>query len=84
MRTPLFSLKIKKNDAKGLRVGVVVGKSVEKTAAKRNFWKRQAKSVLHDAIRGNQDIILIVQPGVRTATRKEFRDALAKSAKSIR
>jgi len=81
MRTPMFSLKTKSNEGKGLRIGIVIGKSVEKTAVKRNFWKRQARSVFQALPGGDHDVMLVVYPGVRTATRKQFRDALARSMK---
>jgi ribonuclease P protein component len=84
VRTPLFSLKVKKNDDKGTRIGVVVGKSVEKTAVKRNFWKRQARAILQSVCKGNYDVMLVVQPGVRASTRKQFREALEKSLRNGR
>ena len=84
VRTPWFLLKTKKNDGKGARIGVVAGKSVEKTAVKRNFWKRQSRAVLQSVLHGDQDALVIVYPGVRAATRKQFRDALMKTAKQYR
>jgi ribonuclease P protein component len=76
--TPLFLLKIKKNVTEKARIGVVIGKSVHKTAVKRNFWKRQAKSALTAFAKDGFDFLLIFSPAAASATRKEFRDAVAR------
>ena len=76
-RTPFFSLKMKTNKAGGPRIGVIVGKSVHKTAVRRNFWKRQARSVLQSLVSGERDVILIMQPQANAMTKKKFREALA-------
>lgn len=76
--TPFFLLKIKKNFYKTARVGIVVGASVEKTAVKRNFWKRQARTELGLRAPGGHDILMIVSPNVRRATKKQFREGIIK------
>ena len=72
--TPFFLLKIKKNSYKTTRVGIVVGVSVSKTAAKRNFWKRQARAELTLRAVSGSDILMMVSPNVRRLTKKQFRE----------
>ena len=79
VRTPFFSLKTKGNQSKNIRLGIVVGKSVEKTAVKRNFWKRQARAILGKSVPPGNDAIIILQPGVRELTKKQFHEALIKA-----
>ncbi len=65
-----------------VRIGVVAGKSVHKSAAKRNFWKRQAKAALlslanreHGGGKG-MDILMILSAGVNGLTKKRFQEEL--------
>ena len=74
LSTPFFLLKIKKNSYKTTRVGIVVGVSVSKTAAKRNFWKRQARAELTLRAVSGSDILMMVSPNVRRLTKKQFRE----------
>lgn len=82
-RTPFFSLKIKSNGEKGSRVGIIAGKNVHKTAAKRNFWKRQASAILAALIRGDHDAILIIQARVNELSRQQFRDEIKKAVREL-
>jgi len=77
--TPFFLLKIKKNSYKAARIGVVVGVSVNKTAVKRNFWKRQARAEIALRATGGNDILMMVSPNVRCLTKKQFRKEVAKA-----
>jgi ribonuclease P protein component len=77
--TPFFLLKIKKNSYKTTRVGVVVGVSVNKAAAKRNFWKRQARAEIVLRAASGNDILMMVSPNVRRLTKKQFREEVAKA-----
>ena len=77
--TPFFLLKVKSNSGEGLRVGAVVGKSVHKTAVKRNFWKRQISATLAAQAVGGSDILIIVLPGVGRLTKEQFRGELVKA-----
>jgi ribonuclease P protein component len=80
--TPFFLLKIKNNPLRNVRVGVVVGRSVHKTAVKRNFWKRQAfTGIAAHATVGN-DILMIVSPGADRLTKKQFKEALSKAMRN--
>lgn len=74
---------MKPNDEKGARIGVIVGKSVHKTAVKRNFWKRQARSVLQASVRSDHDAILILHPQVSAVAKKIFREELERAVKSF-
>lgn len=82
--TPYFSLKSKKNSSGRARVGVVAGISVHKTAAKRNFWKRQARVGLAKLGRADTDTLIILSPGVTKLTKKKFQEELAAAAKKLR
>ncbi len=79
VRTPYFSLKEKENGRKKTRIGVVVNTAVGKTAAKRNFWKRQAKASLL-AIK-NKDVLMVLFPSVNTLTKKQFRTSVREAIK---
>lgn len=77
--TPFFLLKIKKNQKECARIGMVVGKSVHKTAVKRNFWKRQARAVLTAHIMGGNDILIIVSSTINRLAKKQFKEELLKA-----
>jgi ribonuclease P protein component len=77
--TPFFLFKIKKNSYTTPRVGVVVGVSVNKAAAKRNFWKRQARAEIALRATGGNDLLIMVSPNVRRLTKKQFREEIAKT-----
>ena len=77
--TPFFLLKIKKNSFKTTRVGIVVGISVNKTAVKRNFWKRQARAEITLLASAGSDILMMVSPNARRLTKKQFREEVAKA-----
>ncbi len=75
--TPYFLLKRRRNGGTRRRIGVVIGVAAAKTAARRNFWKRQAREALSAAIPANRaapdDLLLIFSPKVSRITKKEFR-----------
>jgi ribonuclease P protein component len=86
--TPYFSLKVKKNSLPTNRIGVIVGKSVDKRATQRNFWERQAKTQLllaptlaSDAPLGGKDLALMIFPKVRALTKADFIKELQKTIK---
>jgi len=66
------------------RIGVVVSMAVHKSAAKRNFWKRQAKAILrqNEDARG-LDLLLIFSPKVNELTKKQFREKLGAAVKNV-
>jgi ribonuclease P protein component len=84
IRTPYFLLKAKKNNTAKNRIGVVVGVAVHKSAAKRNFWKRQAKTQLMKLNENGYDILLIPNAKVNGLTRKEFGAVLTDATKRIK
>ena len=57
-------------------IGVIAGVAVHKNAARRNFWKRQSKSVLQELGSSKKDFLLILLPEVNTLTRMKFRKLL--------
>lgn len=83
IRTPYFSFKTKKNNLTAGRVGVVVGKSVHKTAVARNFLKRQAKEIVSKAVRPGNDLLIIFSPAVNTLTKHQLREALIGAARRL-
>lgn len=78
-RTPYFLLKMKPNGGKGMRAGIVAGKSVHKTAARRNFWKRQARAGLVRTVRGDRDVLLVLNTKVNGLTRRQFQESLVRA-----
>lgn len=83
-RTPFFLLKTKKNDVGYPRIGIVVGKSVFKEAAKRNFWKRQAKAIFLTKAQGGNDLLIIFVPNKSKLTKKQFQEDLAAAIGNIK
>jgi RNase P protein component len=83
IRTPHFSLKFKDNDTGVNRIGVVVGKSVDRRAVRRNFWERQAKVQLLKAPKLKKDILLVLFPKVTTLTKKQFAEELKKTLSTL-
>jgi ribonuclease P protein component len=81
--TPYFLLKTKKNTGDIMRIGVVAGKAVHKTAVKRNFWKRQAKTGLSSIIKKGIDILMVLSANVNKATKKQFQEELKKAIAKI-
>jgi ribonuclease P protein component len=78
MATPFFSLKTKNNLLSVNRIGVVVGKAVDKRATRRNFWKRIAKAELLRLPGGGRDIVMTLSPRVKALTKQDFKSALSK------
>jgi ribonuclease P protein component len=75
--TPYFLIKA---GGKKKGIAVVVGLAVEKSAVKRNFWKRQTKAVLASAITSGRDVVAILSPKVKTLTKKQFKKILMDAA----
>jgi ribonuclease P protein component len=80
VRTPYFLLKVKNNFERAVRIGIVVGIAVHKSAVKRNFWKRQAKTALAAGGVG-RDFLLLISPKVNELTKKQFRERLSEAMK---
>jgi ribonuclease P protein component len=83
VRTPHFSLKFKDNGTGVNRIGVVVGKSVDKRAVRRNFLERQAKTALLKAPQDGKDLIITLFPKTNALTKKEFTNELKKILNTI-
>jgi ribonuclease P protein component len=91
LRSPYFSVKVKKNDLVSSsaasavppanRIAVVVGKSVDKRAVRRNFWKRQAKMQLLKLPPTGTDFILTIYPKTNTLTKEQFAAEIKKILK---
>ncbi len=65
-------------------MGIVVGKNVHKSAAKRNFWKRQAKAALLRGSLPPEDFLMILMPKVNTLTRRQFQLEVEKAIRVIK
>lgn len=78
--TPFFALKAKDNAGGGIKIGVVANTSFHKSAAKRNFWRRQAKAALLTFKKENKNFLLVLFPRTNTLTKKQFREKLSGAA----
>lgn len=90
IETPFFSVRAKNNSLKEDRFGVVIGTHSVKNATRRNFWRRQAKSVFLSVTQKkqptkNQKIdILVVFRAHHTPLRKNvFKNALSDAIISL-
>jgi len=81
--TPYFSIKVKKNSTGENRFGVVVGVSSIKSAARRNFWRRRAKSVLVATPVKGFDVLVIFRSRVETLSLDVFRKMLSGAISSL-
>jgi ribonuclease P protein component len=75
-KTPYFSLKAKANNLSTRRIGVIISTAAVKSAVRRNFWKRQAKSILSDRSRQGIDVLLVFFRQADALTKSEFRKEL--------
>ena len=78
-KTPCFSLKAKKNNLSHNRIAVVIGASAEKSAVRRNFWKRHAKRIFLKFPPVGKDFILIFSKRARELKKEEFEDELVRT-----
>jgi ribonuclease P protein component len=90
VETPYFSVRAKKNSFKKDRFGVVVSTHSLKSATRRNFWRRQAKSVFLSVSQKRQSVpqknfdILVVFRFRNTLPQKNvFRKTLSDAIISI-
>ena len=64
------------------RIGAVIGVAAEKSAVRRNFWKRQAKTVLMARVGfsgkqdGGKDFVVIFSKKIKGLTKEEFKKEL--------
>lgn len=82
--TPFFSLKTKENAVGVNRIGVVIGKSVDKRATQRNFWERQAKSNFLKAPNLSKDFILTIFPRIASLSKQQFAEEMEKTLKTLK
>ena len=87
IKTPFFSLKFRKNELPNNRIGIIIGVSAEKSAVRRNFWKRQAKAILAKPGAGwypgkqpgiGKDFVLIFSKKIKEIKKDEFKKELLK------
>jgi ribonuclease P protein component len=80
--TPFFVLKTKKGVTEKNRIGIIISATTIKSAARRNFWKRQTKAnfkLLPDA---GKDFLIIFSEDKKNYTTKEFKKTFLRAAKS--
>ncbi len=75
-KTPLFSLKGRKNGGKDNRFAVLVGKKIDSRAAARNRLRRIVYDELSRWRRGGYDVMVILTQAIKTAGREDIRRAL--------
>lgn len=81
LRSPYFSARAKKNTLATNRIAVVVGKSVDKRAVRRNFLKRQAKLELLKLSPSGSDLIITIYPKANALTKQQFIAEIKKIVK---
>ena len=81
--TPFFSIKIKNNTLGGNRIGVIIGKSVDKRATRRNFLERQTKSLLLKMPDNREDVIVTIFPKANLLFKKQFAEEIKKTLKKF-
>jgi len=78
-RTPFFLLKIKNNPFSRNRIGVIVGAAAVKTAVRRNFLKRQAKTFFsRKEMQKSRDVLIIFSPRAASLTKAELKKEFKK------
>lgn len=75
-----FTLKVKKGITKENRLGIVIGVAAEKSAARRNFWKRHANAVFQKIPNAGSDLLLIFSKDIKNATLKDFKKEFLRAA----
>jgi ribonuclease P protein component len=80
---PFFSLKVRKNQLEDNRIAVVVGKSVDKRAVRRNAVERQAKLLLLGVPACGVDAILTVFSKANDLSKSDFTVELEKLLKNM-
>lgn len=83
MATPYFSVKIRPNSLKKNRFGIIVGTSSVKSAARRNFLRRQAKSVFFTVPQKGFDLLVVLRPHATLPQKRVFRKALSDAITSL-
>lgn len=78
LRSPYFSVKVRKNALAKNRIAVVVGKSVDKRAVRRNFLKRQAKVQLLKLSPAGVDFIMTIYPKANALAKTQFIEEIKK------
>jgi ribonuclease P protein component len=81
IKTPIFTLKVKGNNLKKNRLGIIIGKYCEKSSVRRNFWKRHAKSVFKEFPQSSLDFVILFNSKIKDASFLEFRQELLSQIK---
>jgi ribonuclease P protein component len=79
--TPYFLVKAKKNSLKKNRFGVIITASLIKSAARRNFWRRQAKSTFLslETPPDGFDVFVVLRSRLTLPQKNTFKEVLGKS-----
>jgi len=79
IKTPFFLLKTKDNEADVNRIGVVIGKSVDSRATRRNALERQIKTHLLRAPNLKKDFIFMAFPNITALDKDGLAKEVAKA-----
>jgi ribonuclease P protein component len=80
--TPYFSLKAKQNGLSQNRIGVIISVAAAKSAARRNFWKRQVRARMANGewrMANGFDFLIIFSKKGDLLTKAEFEKELEKA-----
>jgi ribonuclease P protein component len=81
--TPYFLVRVRRNALKKNRLGVVIGVSSVKSAARRNFWRRQIKSVFLAIPQKNFDFVVVLRPRAAFPSKRIFQKKLNEAMTSL-
>lgn len=82
LHAPLFSILIKKNDLKNLRLGIIVSTKVSKLATERNRIKRCVRDYFHKMIKNEfpYDVLFLAKSSM---VKKDFEEISSDLSKVI-
>jgi ribonuclease P protein component len=80
---PFFVLKMKKNGGRINKIGIVISTAVIKSAARRNFWKRQVKTIFKLLPDAGADFLIIFSKKIKDCTVKEFKETFSRTAQNL-
>ena len=81
--TPLFLLKAKPNSTGKNRLGIIIGTSSIKSAARRNLWRRRVKTVFLSVSQKGFDLLVIFSPHTTLPSEKVFKKTLGAAITSL-
>jgi ribonuclease P protein component len=74
-----FILKIKDNNTKQNRIGIIISSSILKSAVRRNFWRRRIMEYFKLFKNDNKDFLIILSKNIKNCSLKEFKEVFSKT-----